>query len=245
MPGLVGDVRRPTPAPCSSRSRSTCSGSRARSLCSARCPTASAAGRCCSRASRSPRSPASRRLRRLDRRPDRRAHVQALGASTGHRDRPRHHPRPLRARPRRLDDRLGHHGDGSRADDRAADRRHARHAFGWQAIFVSVAAWLRGVRLGRAGAAGDPQVSSAGGARHLRADMRALCSSPRFLGYALCAGFSSAMFFTFLGGAPHVVVDMLGKRRPNTACGSSCPRSASWRAISWSARCPAATASTS
>ena len=44
-----------------------------------------------------------------------------------HRARPRDHPRPLRPRSRRLDDRLGHDGDGGRADDRAADRRHARH----------------------------------------------------------------------------------------------------------------------
>ena len=31
-----------------------------------------------------------------------------------------------------------------------------------------------------------------------------------FFGYALCAGFGSAPFFSFLGGAPHVVVTMLG-----------------------------------
>jgi DHA1 family bicyclomycin/chloramphenicol resistance-like MFS transporter len=32
---------------------------------------------------------------------------------------------------------------------------------------------------------------------------------PRFLGYALVAAFNSAMFFTFIGGAPHVVVTIM------------------------------------
>ena len=35
--------------------------------------------------------------------------------------------------------------------------------------------------------------------------------SPRFFGYALCAGLGSAPFFSFLGGAPHVVVTVLGR----------------------------------
>src|SRR6266699_3720474 len=38
--------------------------------------------------------------------------------------------------------------------------------------------------------------------RHFRADLAALAASPRFFGYALCAG---------LGAAPHVVVSMLGR----------------------------------
>ena len=38
----------------------------------------------------------------------------------------------------------------------------------------------------------------------------ALAASPRFFGYVLCAGFGSAPFFSFLGGAPHVVVTMMG-----------------------------------
>ena len=40
---------------------------------------------------------------------------------------------------------------------------------------------------------------------------RAGGASPRFFGYALCAGLGSAPFFSFLGGAPHVVVTMLGR----------------------------------
>ncbi len=54
--------------------------------------------------------------------------------------------------------------------------------------------------------------SAAPGERgHFRADLAALAASPRFFGYALCAGLGSAPFFSFLGGAPHVVVTMLGR----------------------------------
>jgi DHA1 family bicyclomycin/chloramphenicol resistance-like MFS transporter len=85
--------------------------------------------------------------------------------------------------------------------------------FGWEAIFAfaaivsfSVFAWAvlelpetRNVSL------------APGAGRHFRADVAALASSPRFFGYALCAGLGSAPFFSFLGGAPHVVVTMLGR----------------------------------
>jgi DHA1 family bicyclomycin/chloramphenicol resistance-like MFS transporter len=85
--------------------------------------------------------------------------------------------------------------------------------FGWEAIFAfaalvsfTVFAWavleLPETR----------NVSLAPGAdRHFRADVVALASSPRFCGYALCAGLGSAPFFSFLGGAPHVVVTMMGR----------------------------------
>ena len=84
--------------------------------------------------------------------------------------------------------------------------------FGWESIFVfttilslTVFVWaviaLPETRKG----------STAPGERgHFRADLAALASSPRFFGYALCAGLGSAPFFSFLGGAPHVVVTMLG-----------------------------------
>src|SRR5207302_252336 len=38
--------------------------------------------------------------------------------------------------------------------------------------------------------------------------------SPQFFGYALCAATSSAIFFAFLGGAPHVVVSIMGRSPP-------------------------------
>jgi DHA1 family bicyclomycin/chloramphenicol resistance-like MFS transporter len=85
--------------------------------------------------------------------------------------------------------------------------------FGWEAIFVFAAtvsftifAWAvlalpetRNLSL----------APSSG--RHFRAELAALAASPRFFGYALCAGLGSAPFFSFLGGAPHVVVTMLGR----------------------------------
>jgi MFS transporter, DHA1 family, multidrug resistance protein len=84
--------------------------------------------------------------------------------------------------------------------------------FGWEAIFAftaivsfTVFAWavldLPETR--------NASLESAS-PRHFRADLAALASSPRFFGYALCAGLGSAPFFSFLGGAPHVVVSMLG-----------------------------------
>jgi DHA1 family bicyclomycin/chloramphenicol resistance-like MFS transporter len=85
--------------------------------------------------------------------------------------------------------------------------------FGWEAIFAftaavsfAICAWAmldlpetRNLSLG-------PNWE-----RHFRADLAALATSPRFFGYALCAGLGSAPFFSFLGAAPHVVVSMLGR----------------------------------
>jgi MFS transporter, DHA1 family, multidrug resistance protein len=84
--------------------------------------------------------------------------------------------------------------------------------FGWESIFVFSALVAGAVFLwavlalpetGRASTAPDAR-------SHFLTDVRALCASPRFFGYALCAGLGSAPFFSFLGAAPHVVVGMLG-----------------------------------
>src|SRR5947209_20071682 len=48
-------------------------------------------------------------------------------------------------------------------------------------------------------------------------DTRSLLTDPTFIGYALVSTFNSAMFFTFIGGAPHVVVAMM--HRPPTEYG--------------------------
>jgi MFS family permease len=70
---------------------------------------------------------------------------------------------------------------------------------------------LHGVRLGRLALPETHAFSTApGGWGRFRADLAALAVSPRFFGYALCAGFGSAPFFSFLGGAPYVVVTTLG-----------------------------------
>jgi len=83
--------------------------------------------------------------------------------------------------------------------------------FGWEAIFVFVAALSLTVFLWAAIALPETsKVATAASERgHFRADLAALAASPRFFGYALCAGLGSAPFFSFLGGAPHVVVTML------------------------------------
>src|SRR5204863_7986287 len=50
--------------------------------------------------------------------------------------------------------------------------------------------------------------TSEGIARFL-ADTQSLLTDPKFIGYALVSTFNSAMFFTFIGGAPHVVVAIM------------------------------------
>jgi DHA1 family bicyclomycin/chloramphenicol resistance-like MFS transporter len=83
-------------------------------------------------------------------------------------------------------------------------------AIGWHAIFVFVGlfaavvlAWaLIGLPETRAAATGE-------GLIQLLRESGNLIRDPRFLGYALVAAFNSAMFFTFIGGAPHVVVTIM------------------------------------
>ncbi len=82
--------------------------------------------------------------------------------------------------------------------------------FGWEAIFAFTAI-LSFIVFAWAVLELPETLSLASGSRaHLRADLAALAASPRFFGYALCAGLGSAPFFSFLGAAPHVVVTLLG-----------------------------------
>lgn len=85
--------------------------------------------------------------------------------------------------------------------------------FGWEAIFVFAAGLSFTVFAWAVLALPETRKSSPGpgGLGRFRADVAALAASPRFFGYALCAGLGSAPFFSFLGGAPHVVVSMLGR----------------------------------
>jgi DHA1 family bicyclomycin/chloramphenicol resistance-like MFS transporter len=84
--------------------------------------------------------------------------------------------------------------------------------FGWGAIFVFTAALSVTVFAWAMLALPETHAFSTapGGWGRFRADLAALAVSPRFFGYALCAGFGSAPFFSFLGGAPYVVVTTLG-----------------------------------
>ncbi len=83
--------------------------------------------------------------------------------------------------------------------------------FGWESIFVFSAALAGLVFVWAVLALPETRKISAGPAEGIRfiSDLRALAASPRFFGYALCAALGSAPFFSFLAGAPHVVVTML------------------------------------
>jgi DHA1 family bicyclomycin/chloramphenicol resistance-like MFS transporter len=43
------------------------------------------------------------------------------------------------------------------------------------------------------------------------ADLKALMGSTAFLGYVLAGAFGTASHYSFLGGAPHVVVNIMGR----------------------------------
>jgi MFS transporter, DHA1 family, multidrug resistance protein len=83
-------------------------------------------------------------------------------------------------------------------------------AYGWQAIFVLLGLFAAGVLAWTALALPETRaVSTSEGVRRFLRDAGSLLASPAFLGYALVATFNSAMFFTFIGGAPHVVVTIM------------------------------------
>jgi DHA1 family bicyclomycin/chloramphenicol resistance-like MFS transporter len=86
-------------------------------------------------------------------------------------------------------------------------------AFGWQSIFLFVAAASLAVLAW--GAAVLPETrrraAGAGGATGFRRDLVALARSASFHGYVLCAAFGSGTFFVFLGGGPHAVVTIMGR----------------------------------
>jgi DHA1 family bicyclomycin/chloramphenicol resistance-like MFS transporter len=84
--------------------------------------------------------------------------------------------------------------------------------FGWEAIFVFAAGLSLMIFLWTALILPETRRLPGGSAAPIRlgADVAFLATSPRFFGYALCAGLGSGPFFSFLGGAPYVVVGMLG-----------------------------------
>jgi len=82
---------------------------------------------------------------------------------------------------------------------------------GWEAIFVFTAALSALVLTWAVVALPETRTAALAERNRFRADFRALATNPRFFGYALCAGLGSGPFFSFLGGAPHVTVSMLGR----------------------------------
>jgi len=85
-------------------------------------------------------------------------------------------------------------------------------AFGWHAIVIFLglvsAAILAWTAFGLHETRRAPSGGGEGFARFL-SDSRTLLGDRTFNGYMLVAAFNSAMFFAFLGGAPHVVVTIM------------------------------------
>jgi DHA1 family bicyclomycin/chloramphenicol resistance-like MFS transporter len=89
-------------------------------------------------------------------------------------------------------------------------------AFGWQSIFLFVAAaslavLVWGSRILPETRQREVRGGAAGG---FRGDLLALARSASFHGYVLCAAFGSGTFFAFLGGGPHAVVTIMGRSSP-------------------------------
>ncbi len=85
--------------------------------------------------------------------------------------------------------------------------------FGWEAIFVFVAATSAAVLAWAVAVLPEtrpPALHGRAGSQ-LATDLRAFAHSPKFSAYALAAALSSAPFYTFVGGAPHVVVNLMGR----------------------------------
>ncbi len=84
---------------------------------------------------------------------------------------------------------------------------------GWRANFVLLAlvsaALLAAtsLRLPESNLARDPNATSP---RHLLANYVAILRNRRFVGYALCVGFSYAAIFAYISGSPFVLIDVLG-----------------------------------
>jgi DHA1 family bicyclomycin/chloramphenicol resistance-like MFS transporter len=88
-------------------------------------------------------------------------------------------------------------------------------AFGWQSIFLFVAAASLAVLAWGAAVLPETRRREPGGAATgFRSDLLALAKSTSFHGYVLCAAFASGSFFVFLGGGPHAVVTIMGRSSP-------------------------------
>src|SRR5947208_1918766 len=83
-------------------------------------------------------------------------------------------------------------------------------ALGWQAIFAFVGLFAAIVLAWTARSLPETHATP-GGESFVRTlhEARSLLASPVFLGYVLVSACNSAMFFTFIGGAPHVVVTIM------------------------------------
>jgi MFS transporter, DHA1 family, multidrug resistance protein len=84
--------------------------------------------------------------------------------------------------------------------------------FGWEAIFLFIAAFSGVVLLWSAFVLPETRPASVAQAPGMLIEhWRALIGSAKFHGYVLCGALGSAPFFTFLGGGPYVVVTQMGR----------------------------------
>jgi DHA1 family bicyclomycin/chloramphenicol resistance-like MFS transporter len=86
-------------------------------------------------------------------------------------------------------------------------------AFGWKAIFIFVAVCSGSVLVWAAIVLPETRIvrGGEGGFARYRSDIKALAKSPSFNAYMLVGAFTSASYFVFLGGVPHVVVALMGR----------------------------------
>jgi DHA1 family bicyclomycin/chloramphenicol resistance-like MFS transporter len=85
-------------------------------------------------------------------------------------------------------------------------------AFGWEAIFLFIAAFSGVVLLWAVFVLPETRPASvAHTPGMLIQEWRALLGNAKFHGYVLCGALGSASFFTFLGGGPYVVVTLMGR----------------------------------
>jgi DHA1 family bicyclomycin/chloramphenicol resistance-like MFS transporter len=85
-------------------------------------------------------------------------------------------------------------------------------ALGWQAIFAFVGLVSAATLVGAIFSLAETQTAAmSGGIVRFLSEARLLVSTRQFCGYALCVAANSAMFFVYIGGAPHVVVTIMGR----------------------------------
>jgi DHA1 family bicyclomycin/chloramphenicol resistance-like MFS transporter len=85
-------------------------------------------------------------------------------------------------------------------------------ALGWESIFAFVGLVSGVTLIGAIRVLPETQAASmSGGIVRFLEEARLLIATRQFCGYALCVAANSAMFFVYIGGAPHVVVTIMGR----------------------------------